>query len=174
MRRTVQTGGQDMGYEFSELALQNDWGNYTVDDYLRSFAIRPYGEDISYKTEAVQDTKQEPAPGKSDSQKSEQAISGLNNGQNYATLTKEQLMAVCIDKDAIIESCVKSLKAQCPKMLGKKEIMDVYHCESDKALRILKLMFQMGYGNKIGKEYYVSQKAQEDFLKNMVGKEVYI
>lgn len=176
MRRTVQTRGQDMGYEFSELALQNDWGNYTVDDYLRSFAIRPYGEDISYKTEAVQDTKQEPAPGKFDNQKTEpeQAISGLNNGQNYATLTKEQLMAVCIDKDAIIESCVKSLKAQCPKMLGKKEIMDVYHCESDKALRILKLMFQMGYGNKIGKEYYVSQKAQEDFLKNMVGKEVYI
>ncbi|MFR8222426.1 MAG: hypothetical protein ACLU9T_16070 [Blautia faecis] len=38
---------------------------------------------------------------------------------------------------------------------------------------ILKLMFQMGYGNKIGKEYYVSQKAQEDF-ENMVGKEVYI
>ena len=65
-------------------------------------------------------------------------------------------------------------KAQCPKRLGKKEIMDVYHCESDKALRILKLMFQMGYGNKIGKEYYVSQKAQEDFLKNMVGKKVYI
>ena len=113
-----------MSYEFSELALQNDWGNYTVDDYPRSFAIRPYGEDIPYKTEAVQDTKQEPAPGKSDSQKSEQAISGLNNGQNYATLTKEQLMAVCIDKDAIIESCVKSLKAQCPKMLGKKEIME--------------------------------------------------
>lgn len=111
---------------------------------------------------------------KSNSQKTEQSISGLNNGQNYATLTKEQLMAVCIDKDAIIESCVKSLKAQCPKMLGKKEIMDVYHCESDKALRILKLMFQMGYGNKIGKEYYVSKKAQEDFLKNMVGKEVYI
>ena len=174
MRRAAQTGGQEMSYEFSELALQNDWGNYTVDDYLRSFAIRPYGEDIPYKTESMQDTKQELAPGKSNSQKTEQEISGLNNGQNYATLTKEQLMAVCIDKDAIIESCVKSLKAQCPKMLGKKEIMDVYHCESDKALRILKLMFQMGYGNKIGKEYYVSQKAQEDFLKNMVGKEVYI
>ena len=163
-----------MSYEFSELALQNDWGNYTVDDYLRSFAIRSYGEDIPYKTETMHDTKQEPAPGKSNSQKTEQTISGLNTGQNYATLTKEQLMAVCIDKDAIIESCVKSFKAQCPKMLGKKEIMDVYHCESDKALRILKLMFQMGYGNKIGKEYYVSQKAQEDFLKNMVGKEVYI
>ena len=54
-----------------ELALQNDWGNYTVDDYLRSFAIRPYGEDIPYKTEAMQDTKQEPAPGKSNSQKTE-------------------------------------------------------------------------------------------------------
>ena len=69
MRRAVQTGGQDMSYEFSELALQNDWGNYTVDDYPRSFAIRPYSEDIPYKTEAVHDTKQEPAPGKSDSQK---------------------------------------------------------------------------------------------------------
>lgn len=74
-------------------------------------------------------------------------------------------MAVCIDKDAVIESCVKSLREQFPKMIGKKEIMDIYHCESDKALRILKLMFQMGYGNKIGKEYYVSQKAQEEFVK---------
>ena len=78
-----------MSYEFSELALQNDWGNYTVDDYLRSFAIRSYGEDIPYKTETMHDTKQEPAPGKSNSQKTEQSISGLNNGQNYATLTKD-------------------------------------------------------------------------------------
>ena len=81
---------------------------------------------------------------------------------------------MCIDKDAVIESCVKSLREQFPKMIGKREIMDIYHCESDKALRILKLMFQMGYGNKIGKEYYVSQKSQEEFVKNMVGKEVYI
>ena len=83
-------------------------------------------------------------------------------------------MAVCIDKDAIIESCVKSFKAQCPKMLGKKEIMDVYHCESDKALRILKLMFQMGYGNKIGKEYYCTPENHHKFITQMSGKEVFI
>ena len=59
-------------------------------------------------------------------------------------------------------------------MLGKKDIMELYACESNKALRILKLMFQMGYGNKIGKEYYVSQKGHEEFVKDMIGKEVYI
>ena len=59
-------------------------------------------------------------------------------------------------------------------MLCKNDIMEIYHCESNKALRILKLMFQMGYGNKIGKEYYISQKSQEDFIEKMAGKEVYI
>ena len=89
---------------------------------------------------------------RSSNQAVKKSIGSLNDGQNYAILTKEQLMAVCIDKDAVIESCVKSLREQFPKMIGKREIMDIYHCESDKALRILKLMFQMGYGNKIGKE----------------------
>ena len=32
----------------------------------------------------------------------------------------------------------------------------------------------MGYGNKIGKEYYVSQKALSDFTECMAGKEVII
>ena len=52
--------------------------------------------------------------------------------------------------------------------------MEQFHCESDKALRILKMMFQMGYGNKIGKEYYVSLNSQLDFLDKMRGKEVFI
>ena len=37
------------------------------------------------------------------------------------------------------------------QVLTKTDIMSIYKCESNKALRILKLMFQMGYGNKIGK-----------------------
>ena len=101
-------------------------------------------------------------------------MSGLNSKQSYDTLTKEQLMLLCIDKDVVIASCVKSLKENPHKMLGKKDIMELYNCESNKALRILKLMFQMGYGNKIGKECYVSWKAHENFAKEMDGKEVCI
>ena len=56
----------------------------------------------------------------------------------------------------------------------KTDIMSIYKCESNKALRILKLMFQMGYGNKIGKEYYISLESQNDFLTAMRGKEVFI
>ena len=98
----------------------------------------------------------------------------MNNKQNYDTMTKEELIQLCSDKDVMIETCIESLKMNQQKMLCKKDIMDIYNCESNKALRILKLMFQMGYGNKIGKEYYISQESQNEFIKNMVGKEVYI
>lgn len=161
-----------MNYGLSELALRNNFENYATDDEMGLFTITPYGKDIPHECEEISTARQE--SDRSGNQVVKKSIVSLNDGQNYAILTKEQLMAVCIDKDAVIESCVKSLREQFPKMIGKKEIMDIYHCESDKALRILKLMFQMGYGNKIGKEYYVSQKAQEEFVKNMVGKEVYI
>ena len=161
-----------MNYGLSELALRNDFENYATDEEKGLFTITPYGKDIPHECEEISTARQE--SDRSGNQVVKKSIVSLNDGQNYAILTKEQLMAVCIDKDAVIESCVKSLREQFPKMIGKKEIMDIYHCESDKALRILKLMFQMGYGNKIGKEYYVSQKAQEEFVKNMVGKEVYI
>ena len=93
---------------------------------------------------------------------------------NYEEMTREELVQLCRNKDVMIETCIQSLKDKNKKMLCKKDIMDIYHCESDKALRILKLMFQMGYGNKIGKEYYVSSEFQEEFIKNIVGKEVFI
>lgn len=171
MMRKIR-GEQNMNYGLSELALQNDFKNYTTDDDMGLFTITSYGKEISNECEEISTAKQE--SDRSSNQAVKKSIGSLNDGQNYAILTKEQLMPVCIDKDAVIESCVKSLREQFPKMIGKREIMDIYHCESDKALRILKLMFQMGYGNKIGKEYYVSQKSQEEFVKNMVGKEVYI
>ena len=41
-------------------------------------------------------------------------------------------------------------------------------------LKILKVMFQMGYGNRIGKEYYITYEAYQNFMKKMAGKEVYI
>lgn len=163
-------GGQDMSYELNELASQNDSGKRDM-DYIRQFLIMPYMV-VQDETKKVSVENQK-ADG-FDSKAAVEPISGLNSEQNHATLTKEQLMLLCIDKDVVIASCVKSLKENPHKMLGKKDIMELYHCESNKALRILKLMFQMGYGNKIGKEYYVSWKAHEDFVKDMVGKEVYI
>lgn len=159
-----------MSYELNELSSQNNSGRGET-DYIRQFLIMPYGVEQD-ETEKVS-VKNQKTDGL-DSKAAVEPISGLNSEQNYATLTKEQLMLLCMDKDVVIASCVKSLKENPHKMLGKKEIMELYNCESNKALRILKLMFQMGYGNKIGKEYYVSWKAHEDFVKKMVGKEVFI
>ena len=50
------------------------------------------------------------------------------------------------------------------ELLNKSDIMSLYGCESNKALRILKLMFQMGYGNKIGKEYFECMAGKEVFI----------
>ena len=54
-----------------------------------------------------------------------------------------------------------------PIYYGKKEIMEIFHCESDKALRLLRLLFQMREANKIGREYYVSKQALENFMNDM-------
>ena len=50
----------------------------------------------------------------------------------------------------------------------------MFHCESDKALRILKVMFQMKEANKIGKEYYVDKESLQRFLERYKGEELFI
>ena len=72
----------------------------------------------------------------------------------YDNMSKDELIAQCIDKDSQIDVYNSQIKKY--QVLTKTDIMSIYKCESNKALRILKLMFQMGYGNKIGKEYYIS------------------
>ena len=57
---------------------------------------------------------------------------------------------------------------------GKKDIMRIFNCESDKALKILKIIFQMKEGNKIGREYYVKKQALDSFMEDMKGKALYI
>lgn len=89
-------------------------------------------------------------------------------------MEKEDLIQACIEKDVLLDTCIGKLEENRQKMLCKKDIMDMYRCESDKALKILKLMFSMGYGNKIGKEYYTSKQSHEDFIRTMAGREVYI
>ena len=56
----------------------------------------------------------------------------------------------------------------------KQDIMKIFKCESDKALKILKIMYQMHEANKIGREYYVSKDSLLQFLNDMKGKEIYL
>lgn len=90
----------------------------------------------------------------------------------YDEMSKDELIAQCIDKDNQLDYYADQVKKY--QVLTKADIMSIYKCESNKALKILKLMFQMGYGNKIGKEYYISLDSQSDFLTDMKGKEVFI
>lgn len=57
---------------------------------------------------------------------------------------------------------------------GKQDIMKIFKCESDKALKILKIMFQMKEANKIGKEYYVDKYTLIEFLDRYKGEEILI
>ena len=60
------------------------------------------------------------------------------------------------------------------ELLGKRDIMELFKCESDKALRILKVMYQMNMANKIGKEYYVEKAKLVQFLEEFRGQDVLI
>ena len=53
---------------------------------------------------------------------------------------------------------------------GKKEIMELFGCESDKALRILKFMCQVNDAMKIGREYYATEAQLRRFLNDFEGK----
>ena len=55
---------------------------------------------------------------------------------------------------------------------GKKDIMKILNCKSDKALKILKLIYSIKDGNKIGREYYVKKEVFDQFLGDMKGKEI--
>lgn len=56
----------------------------------------------------------------------------------------------------------------------KQDIMKILQCESDKALKILKFLYQTKEANKIGKEYYISKQSFINFMTSMQGKEIII
>lgn len=89
---------------------------------------------------------------------------------NYSELNNGELVKLCQEKDTIIEALTNAQS----DVLDKDDIKEIYKCENGKALKILRLMFQTGFGNKIGKEYYVSRQSNNDFLKSYAGKEVFI
>ena len=48
--------------------------------------------------------------------------------------------------------------------------MAIFSCESDKALKILRLSHQMGYALKLGKEYYIQKEDFGSFLDQIKGR----
>jgi len=58
------------------------------------------------------------------------------------------------------------------KLYGKEEIMQLLGCGNQKALNLLKLLFQMEYANKIGKSYIVTVENFDRFLEDFKGKEI--
>lgn len=60
------------------------------------------------------------------------------------------------------------------ELFDKQSIMVLLKCESDKALRFLKLMYQMKYAVKIGNQYYVKKDDFERFFDDFKGRAVAI
>lgn len=69
---------------------------------------------------------------------------------------------------------VESKQKNLLEVYGKHDIMKMFKCESDKALKILKIMYQMKMANKIGKEYYVERESLIQFLEDFKGQEILI
>lgn len=76
--------------------------------------------------------------------------------------------------DLMIDKLLDRLEKSKLKIYKKNDIMELLSCESDKALRVLKLAQQTGQATKIGKEYQITKENLEKFLKQYEGKELII
>ena len=92
----------------------------------------------------------------------------------YDGMNRSELIGICNQKDNEILSLTNSLAQIIHGIYNKEDIKAMYKCENDKALRILKILFHMGYANKIGKEYYISAKRFDDFMSDTTGVCVHI
>lgn len=60
------------------------------------------------------------------------------------------------------------------ELLNKEAIMQIFDCQDDKALKILKLMYANSFGCKIGKEYYITRNEFKKFMDSYKGKDLKI
>lgn len=74
----------------------------------------------------------------------------------------------------IVKENLENSKKNLVDVYNKHDIMMIFQCESDKALKILKIMYQMKMANKIGKEYYVERESLIRFLDDFKGLEILI
>lgn len=72
--------------------------------------------------------------------------------------------------DIVIENLLNRLEKSKIEIYKKNDIMELMGCESDKALRILKVATQAGFGMKMGKDYQITSQNLKKFLKQYEGK----
>lgn len=75
-------------------------------------------------------------------------------------------------KDFVINTLLDKLSNKELELLSKNEIMQIFGCESDKALKILKLMYSNNFGSKVGKEYYITKNEFKKFMDSYKGKDL--
>ena len=105
------------------------------------------------------------------SKKTWQLALSYTNAQD--NIVKMQDMAIQ-KSDIIIEDLLNRLEKSKLKIYKKNDIMELLSCESDKALRFLKLATQTGFATKVGKDYQMTRENVEKFLKQYEGKNLII
>ena len=74
-------------------------------------------------------------------------------------------------KDIVIKELMQQVKSGTIDVYNKEMIMQLFGCESQKALNILKLAMQMGYASKLGKEFIILKEDLQEFLKQIKGRD---
>lgn len=78
------------------------------------------------------------------------------------------------EKEMIINSLLERMTNKELELLNKEAIMQIFGCESDKALKILKMMYANSFGCKVGKEYYITKNEFKKFMESYKGKDLKI
>ena len=99
---------------------------------------------------------------------------GKTEKRIYEEMTKEELINSCLQKDNALKECIDQMQKDACVIYGKDDIINIYGCKDNKALSILKFLHQLKLGIKIGKEYYVTKRNHDDFLRIYQGKEVFV
>lgn len=90
--------------------------------------------------------------------------------------TDNSMAAECLNKKRYDKSGEYELAEHgiIKTIYNKDDIKMLLTCENDKALRFLKVLYQMKYAIKIGKEYYVKAEDFEKFINQHLGQEIAI
>lgn len=74
------------------------------------------------------------------------------------------------ERELLAQEIIKQQTKEDKRLYNKEDIMAIFSCESDKALKILRLSHQMGYALKMGKEYYIAKEDLNTFLEQIKGR----
>ena len=98
-----------------------------------------------------------------------------NNKETLSEKEKDELlsnMAFIITAFVFKKEETKKDKSNLTRMYKKEDIMEIYSCESNKAMQILKTAFTAGLATKMGNSYIISEKNLSKFNDMYLGKEV--